>query len=195
LQALARTSHKVVMIGASTGGTQALQRLLVEMPANCPGTVIVQHMPEHFTRSFAQRLNELSAPLVKEAEEGDTVAPGKVLVAPGNLHTILRRSGAQYRVNVKDGPPVNRHRPSVDVLFKSAAKYAGANAVGVLLTGMGCDGATGLLEMKNAGAATLAQDEASCVVYGMPREAVRLNAAQQIVSLAQMAAAVLRRVD
>jgi two-component system chemotaxis response regulator CheB len=181
--ALTRTTNKIVAIGASTGGTQALQQTLMAMPPNAPGIVIVQHMPEHFTRSFADRLNELCTIHVKEAEDGDTVTPGKALIAPGNFHMLLNRSGAVYYVNVKKGPLVSRHRPSVDVLFKSVARYAGRNAVGVIMTGMGADGAQGLLEMKNGGASTVAQDEASCVVYGMPREAVALGAADSIVPL------------
>jgi two-component system chemotaxis response regulator CheB len=181
--AMTRTTNKIVAIGASTGGTQALQRVLMAMPANAPGIVIVQHMPEHFTRSFADRLNELCSITVKEAEDGDTVAPGKALIAPGNFHMLLNRSGAVYFVNVKKGPLVSRHRPSVDVLFKSVARYAGRNSVGVIMTGMGADGAQGLLEMKTNGASTVAQDEASCIVYGMPREAVALGAADSVVAL------------
>ncbi|MDX9974038.1 MAG: chemotaxis response regulator protein-glutamate methylesterase [FCB group bacterium] len=181
--AMTRTTHKIIAIGASTGGTQALQRVLMAMPPNAPGIVIVQHMPEHFTRSFADRLNELCGIQVKEAEDGDTVTPGKALIAPGNFHMLLNRSGAVYHVNVKKGPLVSRHRPSVDVLFKSVARYAGRNSVGVIMTGMGADGAQGLLEMKQNGASTVAQDEASCVVYGMPREAVLLGAADNVISL------------
>jgi two-component system chemotaxis response regulator CheB len=183
---MTQTTHKVVAVGASTGGTQALQHLLTAMPGNAPGIVIVQHMPEHFTRSFADRLNELSEIEVKEAQNGDTVAPGKALIAPGNYHMLLRRSGAQYYVEVRSGPLVCRHRPSVDVLFKSVARFAGRNAVGVLMTGMGSDGATGLLEMRNAGAETVAQDEASCVVFGMPRSAIEMGAAKHVRSLTQI---------
>jgi len=180
---LTRTTQKIAVIGASTGGTQALQDVLLAMPANCPGIVIVQHMPEHFTRSFADRLNELCEIQVKEAEDGDTVSPGKALIAPGNYHMLLRRSGARYFVNVKTGPLVSRHRPSVDVLFKSAAKFVGRNAVGVIMTGMGADGAEGLKLMRDAGADTIAQDEASCVVFGMPKEAIALGAAAHVVPL------------
>jgi len=192
--ALARTTNQVVAIGASTGGTTALQDILVAMPANAPGIVIVQHMPEHFTRSFAERLNTICAVEVKEAENGDSVMPGRALIAPGNYHMVLRRSGANYMVEVKSGPLVSRHRPSVDVLFKSVARYAGRNAVGVILTGMGRDGAQGLLEMKQAGAATIAQDEASCVVFGMPREAIALGAADITLPLLQIGSQILNRV-
>ena len=189
---LTRTTNKVVAIGASTGGTQALQEIMSALPANSPGIVIVQHMPEHFTRSFANRLNQLSAMTVKEAENNDTVAPGKALIAPGNHHMLLRRSGAMYYVEVKSGPLVSRHRPSVDVLFKSVAKYAGANAVGVILTGMGADGADGLREMRDAGGRTIAQDEASCVVFGMPKEAIARGAAEAVLPLDKIAAAILQ---
>lgn len=180
---MTRTTHKIVAIGASTGGTQALQRVLTALPATAPGIVIVQHMPEHFTRSFADRLNALCAIEVKEAEDGDTVSPGKALIAPGNYHMLLTRSGAVYKVQVKKGPLVSRHRPSVDVLFKSVARYAGRNSVGVIMTGMGADGAQGMLEMKQNGAVTFAQDEATCVVYGMPKEAVALGGVDSVVPL------------
>jgi two-component system chemotaxis response regulator CheB len=189
--ALAKTTNVVVAIGASTGGTQALQALLSALPANAPGLVIVQHMPEHFTRSFAERLNGLCALEVKEAVDGDAVAPGRALIAPGNRHLLLTRSGAAYRATVKDGPLVSRHRPSVDVLFKSVARFAGANAVGAILTGMGADGASGLREMRDAGAETVAQDEASCVVFGMPKEAIRLGAAGHVAPLEAMARTLL----
>ncbi len=189
---LAQTTNKVVAIGASTGGTQALQEVLTALPANAPGIVIVQHMPEHFTRAFADRLNTLCAIEVKEAESGDSVIPGRALIAPGNYHMLLRRSGARYLVEVKDGPLVTRHRPSVDVLFRSVARTAGANAVGVIMTGMGGDGSTGMLEMKQQGAYNIAQDEKSCVVYGMPREAVEIGAVDQIEPLDRLAAAMLR---
>jgi len=195
LQALARTTNKVLAIGASTGGTQAIQKVLSAMPLNAPGTVIVQHMPEHFTRSFAERLDEICAVHVKEAEDGDTVVPGKVLIAPGNYHMLLNRSGANYYVQIRSGPLVSRHRPSVDVLFKSVARYAGGNAVGVIMTGMGGDGAEGLLEMRNNGAATIAQDEASCVVFGMPREAIALNAADHVVPLDRIPRKILELVE
>ena len=189
--AMTRTTNKVAAMGASTGGTQALQTVLTALPPNAPGTVVVQHMPEHFTRAFADRLNDLCAAEVKEGENGDSVVPGKVLIAPGNMHMLLRRSGAHYYVQVKDGPLVCRQRPSVEVLFDSTAKYAGANAVGVILTGMGSDGATGLLNMREAGAATIAQDEASCVVFGMPREAIRCGAVEHIVPLDSIAQKIL----
>ncbi|HOX05301.1 MAG TPA: chemotaxis response regulator protein-glutamate methylesterase [Planctomycetota bacterium] len=189
--ALARTTNKVVAIGASTGGTQALQGLLSALPANSPGILIVQHMPENFTRSFAERLNQFCEIEVKEAADGDTVAPGRALIAPGNYHMLLRRSGAMYHVQVKPGPLVSRHRPSVDVMFKSVARYAGKNAVGVILTGMGADGADGLKEMRAAGASTIAQDEASCVVFGMPKEAIARGAAGTVLPLGGIARAVL----
>ena len=188
---MTRTTNKVVAIGASTGGTEAVTRVLAALPANAPGTLIVQHMPEHFTRSFADRLNKLCAVEVKEAENNDTVTPGKVLIAPGNYHMLLQRSGAVYRVHVKRGPLVSRHRPSVDVLFKSVARYAGRNAVGVIMTGMGRDGAEGLLTMKRQGAMTIAQDEASCIVFGMPKEAIALGASHHVVPLAGISRKVL----
>lgn len=192
---LTRTTHKVVAIGASTGGTQALQRVLSEMPINCPGIVIVQHMPEHFTRSFADRLNEICPIEVREAENGDSVTPGKALIAPGNFHMLLRRSGANYYVEIKSGPLVNRHRPSVDVLFRSIARFAGRNAVGAILTGMGDDGAKGMREMKEAGAFTIAQDESSCVVFGMPKEAIALGCVDQVVPLDRVAERIIRAVE
>ncbi|MCK5168947.1 MAG: chemotaxis response regulator protein-glutamate methylesterase [Bacteroidales bacterium] len=178
-----KTTELVVAVGASTGGTEALTSFLKALPLDSPGIVIVQHMPEMFTKSFAERLNELCKITVKEAVNGDSVIRGRALIAPGNYHTLLKRSGAKYYVEVKEGPFVNRHRPSVDVLFRSTAKYAGANSIGIIMTGMGDDGARGLLEMKEAGAKTIAQDEKSCVVYGMPKEAVKLNAAQKILPL------------
>ncbi|MBN2368952.1 MAG: chemotaxis response regulator protein-glutamate methylesterase [Vicinamibacteria bacterium] len=187
------TTEKVVAIGASTGGTEALHYLLQTLPSDTPGIVIVQHMPEEFTRAFAARLDQGCALQVKEAENNDEVTAGRALVAPGNRHMLLARSGSHYRVEVRDGPLVSRHRPSVDVLFRSAAQSAGGNAVGVIMTGMGDDGAEGLLEMKRAGAWTIAQDEASCVVFGMPREAIARGAANEIVSLNGIPASVLRR--
>ena len=188
---VART-HKLVVVGASTGGTEALREFLAALPPDAPGIVIVQHMPEAFTRRFASRLDGLCRLHVREATDGDRVLPGHALVAPGNRHTVLARSGAEYLVRVQDGPPVNRHRPSVDVLFESAARVAGADAVGALLTGMGDDGARGLLALHEAGARTVAQDEATCVVFGMPREAIALGAAQEVLPLEAIAGAVLR---
>ncbi len=188
---LSHTTGKILALGASTGGTQALQEILSALPENGPAAVVVQHMPEHFTRAFADRLNDVCALSVKEAADGDRAAPGCVLIAPGNRHLLLRRTGTLYSVRVTDGPLVSRHRPSVDVLFKSVARSAGANAIGVLLTGMGSDGACGLLEMREAGAETIAQDEESCVVFGMPKEAIRLNAAARIVSLDKIASTIL----
>ncbi|MDA3832059.1 MAG: chemotaxis response regulator protein-glutamate methylesterase [Spirochaetales bacterium] len=188
-----KTTEKVIAVGASTGGTEALARFLQVLPPDSPGIVIVQHMPEGFTRSFAERLNGLCAISVKEAENNDTVIRGRALIAPGHKHTLLKRSGARYYVEVTEGPLVNRHRPSVDVLFRSVAMNAGANAVGVIMTGMGADGAKGLLEMKNAGAHTIAQDEQSCVVFGMPHEAIKLEAHTQILSLEFIAAAALKK--
>ncbi len=184
---MTRTTEKVVAIGASTGGTEAIKRVLERYPANGPGTLIVQHMPEHFTRSFAQRLNTLCAPEVREAADGDTVHSGLVLIAPGNKHMVLRRSGAQYKVMIKDGPFVHHQRPSVEVLFNSVAEYAGRNAVGAILTGMGADGAKALMNMLEAGADTIAQDEKSCVVYGMPKAAVELGAAQHVLHIDKIA--------
>jgi len=189
--AMAETTEKVVMIGASTGGTEALKTLLESLPADSPGIVIVQHMPELFTRAFANRLDSLCAITVKEAETNDSVIRGRALIAPGNHHLLLKRSGARYYVEVKDGPLVCRHRPSVDVLFRSAARYAGRNAVGVILTGMGDDGARGMLEMKEAGATTIAQDEATCVVFGMPKEAIKLGGVDKVLPLTSIAGSVL----
>jgi two-component system, chemotaxis family, protein-glutamate methylesterase/glutaminase len=182
-QSLIKTTDIVVAVGASTGGTDALQVFLQAMPPDVPGIIIVQHMPEHFTRSFANRLNDLCHITVKEAENGDNILRGRALIAPGNKHMLLKRSGARYYVEIQDGPLVNRHRPSVDVLFRSAASYAGKNAVGIIMTGMGDDGAKGLLEMREAGALTIAQDEKSCVVFGMPKEAIKLEAAMKILPL------------
>ncbi|MDG3439633.1 protein-glutamate methylesterase/protein-glutamine glutaminase [Nitrospirillum amazonense] len=190
--AMARTTETVVCIGASTGGTESLRVVLEGLPAASPGIVVVQHMPEKFTEAFARRLNGLCEMEVKEAEDGDTVMRGRVLIAPGNRHMLLQRSGARYYVSVKDGPLVSRHRPSVDVLFRSAATHVGPNAVGILMTGMGDDGARGLLEMKGAGAHTIAQDEATSVVFGMPREAIALGAAGKILPLDQLATEIIR---
>jgi two-component system chemotaxis response regulator CheB len=189
--AMLETTEKVVVVGASTGGTEALREFLEVLPADAPGIVIVQHMPEMFTRAFAQRLNGLCRIEVKEAERNDTVLPGRALIAPGNHHLLLKRSGARYFVDIRDGPLVSRHRPSVDVLFRSAARYAGANAVGVIMTGMGDDGAAGMLEMKQAGAATIAQDEATSVVFGMPNEAIKRGAVDRILPLQNIAGSVL----
>ncbi|MGQ9370642.1 protein-glutamate methylesterase/protein-glutamine glutaminase [Azospirillum sp. A39] len=189
-------TERIVCIGASTGGTEALRQVLEALPADgpggAPGIVVVQHMPETFTAAFARRLDGLCRVRVKEAADGDAVLPGLVLIAPGNRHMLLQRTGARYYVAVKDGPLVSRHRPSVDVLFRSAAQYAGANALGILMTGMGDDGARGLLEMKRAGAVTIAQDEESCVVFGMPKEAIELGAADRIVPLDRIPVEILR---
>jgi two-component system chemotaxis response regulator CheB len=183
---MVQTTETVIAIGASTGGTEALRVLLEGFPADCPGIVIVQHMPEMFTKQFAQRLNSLCKVSVKEAENGDKVLRGHVLLSPGGKHMMLKRSGAIYHVEVVDGPLVNRHRPSVDVLFRSVARYAGKNVVGAILTGMGDDGARGMLEMKEAGAHTIAQDENSCVVFGMPKEAIKLGGADKVLPLSDI---------
>jgi two-component system chemotaxis response regulator CheB len=184
--AMARTTETVVCLGASTGGTEAIRVILEVLPPDCPGIVIVQHMPERFTAAFAERLNGLCALDVKEAADGDAVLRGRALIAPGNRHTLLQRSGARYHVTVKDGPLVSRHRPSVDVLFRSAARAAGSNALGIIMTGMGDDGAKGLAEMRANGAATVAQDEATSVVFGMPREAIALGAAERVLPLERL---------
>ncbi len=183
LKAPLMSSEKLIIIGASTGGTEAIRAVLEPLPANSPAILITQHMPGGFTRSFAERLNRLCSLTVKEASDGERVLPGHAYIAPGDAHLKLARSGANYVARLDDGPPVNRHRPSVDVLFHSAATQAGRNAIGVILTGMGKDGAAGLLEMRQAGSATLAQDEASCVVFGMPREAIAVGGAGEVVSL------------
>jgi len=182
-----RTTHSILAIGASTGGTEAIKTVLTQLPVNTPGTVIVQHMPEHFTAAFAQRLNGLCAMEVREARHGDMLVPGLALLAPGGYHMVLRRSGARYHVETKQGPPVHHQRPAADVLFHTVADQVGPNAVGMILTGMGADGARGMLAMRNAGAYTLAQDEKSCVVYGMPKEAVKLGGVDEVVSLNAMA--------
>jgi two-component system chemotaxis response regulator CheB len=186
-----KTTHKVLAIGASTGGTKAIEVVLRALPANAPGTVIVQHLPAGFTGAFAKRLNQVCQIEVREAIDCDSLVPGVALIAPGNRHMLLERSGATYYVRLKDGPPVHFQRPSVDVLFQSVARNAGTNAIGVLLTGMGADGAKGLLAMKENGAHTLAQDEQSCAVFGMPKEAIKLGAANIIVPLSQIAQAIL----
>jgi two-component system chemotaxis response regulator CheB len=190
--AMSRTTERVVAIGTSTGGTQALEYVLTALPRVCPGIVIVQHMPEKFTAAFAERLNGLCQIEVREAKHGDRVIPGRALIAPGGRHMLLKRSGAQYMVEVVDGPPVSRHKPSVDVLFRSTARAAGANATGIIMTGMGDDGARGLREMHEAGAFTLGQDEASCVVYGMPKEAKKIDAVSREIPLEQIPAYILR---
>ena len=190
--AMARTTEKVICIGASTGGTESLRVVLEALPVASPGIVIVQHMPEKFTEAFARRLDSLCDVEVKEAADGDAVLRGRVLIAPGNKHMLLQRSGAKYSVAVKDGPLVSRHRPSVDVLFRSAAHSVGANGVGIIMTGMGDDGAHGLLEMRQAGAATVAQDEATSVVFGMPKEAIALGAADRVLPLDRLAGEIVR---
>ena len=187
----ADAAYGLLAIGASTGGTQAIERVLTALPADAPGTIITQHMPAQFTGAFAQRLDGICPMQVREARDGDAVHPGVALVAPGGVHMVLQRSGGRHVVRLKDGPPVHHQRPSVDVLFQSVARHAGANAVGVLLTGMGADGARGLLDMRLAGAATIAQDEASSVVFGMPKEAIRLGAAAEVVGLDAMPRAIL----
>ena len=184
-------TDKIVVVGASTGGTDALRRFLEAMPADAPGIVIVQHMPEHFTKAFSKRLDGLCTVTVKEAEDNDTVIRGRALIAPGNRHTLLKRSGTRYSVEVKDGPLVNRHRPSVDMLFRSAACTAGQNSIGVIMTGMGDDGARGMKELKDAGATTFAQDETTCVVFGMPNEAIKRGGVEKVLPLDGLAVAVL----
>lgn len=189
------STEKLIVIGASTGGPEAIRAVLAGLPPDCPGILIAQHMPAGFTRSFARHLDELCRIRVKEAESGERVLPGHAFLAPGNAHLLLSRSGSNYLTQLSDADPVNRHRPSVDVLFRSAASAAGGNAVGVILTGMGKDGAVGLLEMRRAGAYTVSQDEASCVVYGMPREAVELGGVRETVPLSGIAAAVMRHLN
>jgi len=192
-RAMVQTTERVVAIGTSTGGTQALEEVLTSLPRVSPGIVVVQHMPEKFTAAFANRLDSVCEVRVKEAANNDRVLQGQVLIAPGGKHMLLRRTGAQYFVEVVDGPLVNRHRPSVDVLFRSVARAAGANALGVIMTGMGDDGAAGMLEMLKAGARTVAQDEASCVVYGMPKEAVKKGAVEKSVPLSMIYREILQQ--
>ena len=184
---MVETTEKIIVVGASTGGTEALRVFLESLPSDSPGIVIVQHMPENFTRAFAKRLDGLCKISVKEAEDGDTVIRGRALIAPGNHHLLVKRSGARYYVEIKEGPLVSRHRPSVDVLFRSTARYAGKNAIGVIMTGMGDDGAKGMLELMEAGAHTIAQDEKSSVVFGMPNEAIKLGAVETVLSLDKIA--------
>jgi two-component system, chemotaxis family, protein-glutamate methylesterase/glutaminase len=194
-RALTASTNKLIAIGASTGGTEAIKTVLTAMPPNSPGILIVQHMPANFTTSFAERLDSLSQITVKEANDGDSIVNGQALLAPGNFHMLLKRSGARYYVQVKKGPLVHHQRPAADVLFRSVANYAGANAVGIILTGMGSDGAAGLLEMKQAGARTVAQDEKSCVVFGMPKEAIKLGAADKVVSLGDVTRTALKMIE
>ncbi|NDK98346.1 protein-glutamate methylesterase/protein-glutamine glutaminase [Photorhabdus bodei] len=189
------SSEKLIAVGASTGGTEAIKNLLLPLPVTSPALLITQHMPPGFTRSFAERLNKLSQITVKEAENGERILPGHAYIAPGDRHMELCRNGADYQVLISDAPAVNRHRPSVDVLFRSIAKFAGKNAVGVLLTGMGSDGAAGLLEMKRAGAYTLAQDEASCVVFGMPRAAIQMGAVDEVMDILKMSKSMLAKIS
>lgn len=189
------TTEKLVFIGSSTGGTEALKEVLTRMPANSPAVLVTQHMPEAFTKSFAQRLNSLSALTVKEAEHNERVVPGHAYIAPGHSHLLVKKSGAYYYTELSQADPVNRHRPSVDVLFNSAAAIAGPNAVGVMLTGMGKDGAQGMLAMREAGAYNIAQDEASCVVFGMPKAAIEIGAAHEVTPLLEVASRVLARLS
>jgi two-component system chemotaxis response regulator CheB len=190
-----KTTDTIIAIGSSTGGTEAVKDVLMALPPNTPPILITQHMPEHFTKTWANRMNSLCRISVKEAEDGDSVLPGHALVAPGSYHMTLVRSGARYTVRINQDPPVNRHRPSVDVMFASVAQYAGANAVGVILTGMGGDGAREMLTMKQAGAFTIAQDEASCVVFGMPKEAIKMGGVDKILPLAEIPAAIVAYVS
>ena len=190
-----KTTDTIIAIGASTGGTEAVKDVLETLPPNTPPILITQHMPAHFTKTWADRMNSLCRISVKEAEDGDSVLPGHALVAPGSYHMTLVRSGARYTVRVNQDPPVNRHRPSVDVMFASVAQYAGANAVGVILTGMGGDGSREMLTMKRAGAFTIAQDEASCVVFGMPKEAIKLGGVDKILPLSEIPAAIVAYVS
>ena len=194
-KAMVKTTESVVLVGASTGGTQALKIFLETLPPDAPGIVIVQHMPEKFTSAFAKRLNTTCRVSVKEAEDNDTIIRGQALIAPGNFHTLIRRSGARYYVEIKQGPLVSRHRPSVDVLFRSAAKYVGKNSIGIIMTGMGDDGAKGILEMKEAGAYNIAQNEATSVVFGMPNEAIKLGGVDKVLPLDNIAMEVLKRTN
>lgn len=194
-KAMIETTEKIIVVGASTGGTEALREFLEVLPMDSPGIVIVQHMPENFTSAFAKRLNTTCQVTVKEAENNDSVIRGQALIAPGNRHTLLKRSGARYYVEVKSGPLVCRHRPSVDVLFRSAARYAGKNAVGVIMTGMGDDGARGMLEMKEVGCYNIAQDEATSIVFGMPHEAIKRGATDKVLPLKKIAMEVIKRAN
>jgi len=191
MSSMLKTTEQIIAVGASTGGTDAVLKFLQSMPIDCPGIVIVQHMPEMFTKSFADRLNTICKIKVKEASDGEGVLRGQAFIAPGGKHLEVRRSGARYYVRIHDEEPVNRHRPSVDVLFNSVARYVGSNSIGVILTGMGADGARGLLEMKNNGAKTIAQDEATSIVFGMPKEAIRLGAADKVLPLTQIGSFIL----
>ena len=190
-KALTQTTNKIIAIGASTGGTEALSVVLAQLPPGCPGIVVTQHMPPHFTKTFADRLNTICHVKVKEAADNDSVVPGTCLIAPGNFHMLLKRSGARYHVEVKTGPMIHHQRPAVDVMFNSVAKYAGGNAVGVILTGMGADGAAGLKAMKEAGAKTIAQDEESCVVFGMPKEAIKTGCVDKVMSLKKISQGIM----
>ncbi|MBI3608246.1 MAG: chemotaxis response regulator protein-glutamate methylesterase [Nitrospirae bacterium] len=192
--AMIKTTDTIIAIGASTGGTEAIREFLEVLPPDTPPIIITQHMPEKFTKAFANRLNTICQITVKEAEQGDSLIKGRALIAPGGYHMVLVRDGARYHVTVNQDPPVNRHRPSVDVMFQSAADYAGANCIGVILTGMGADGASGMAAMKQAGAFTIAQDEASCVVFGMPKEAIKAGGVDKVLSLSEIPGAVLARV-
>ncbi|OFZ65870.1 MAG: chemotaxis response regulator protein-glutamate methylesterase [Betaproteobacteria bacterium RBG_16_56_24] len=189
------STEKLIVIGASTGGTEALKEVLTRLPADSSGVLVAQHMPEHFTKSFADRLNSLCRISVKEAEHNERILPGHAYIAPGHSHLLLDRSGANYIVKLDQGPPVNRHRPSVDVLFRSAANVAGANAIGIILTGMGKDGVQGLMEMKQAGSYTIAQDEASCVVFGMPKEAIAAGAVSEVLPLKNITHRILEHLE
>jgi len=192
-KAMSKTTETVVAIGTSTGGTQALEHVLTQLPRVSPGIVVVQHMPEKFTQAFANRLNGLCEVEVREAVNGDTVIPGRVLISPGGSHMTLNRSGAQYFVEIKDGPLVSRHKPSVDVLFRSVAKAAGKNALGIIMTGMGDDGANGMVEMHDQGASTIAEDESTCVVFGMPKEAIKRGAVDMVLPLSSIPAEIIKR--